>query len=187
LKAAQFRELRKATKRQIDHATSAEKHLTQALRHLEDVSADGRDGLIRLLAGPRLDDAKGELESNRFGAIIDGIRLEIVGSGQALQFTIDAEKKKSGKGGERSKRLRTLVEALATWWLLGGGRSIAPYVKANRRDNDKTVVHGRSGKFLELAVALFCDVDVFKNSEVEAAATNVYEARLASNKRKAAS
>src|SRR5262249_35383114 len=142
---------------------------------------------IRLLAGPRLDDAKGELESNRFGAIIEGIRLKIVGSRQALQFTIDAEEKKSGKGGERSKRLRTLVEALATWWFLGGGGSIALYVKPNRRDNPKAVVHGRSGKFLELAVALFCDVDVFKNSEDEAAVTNVYEVQLASNKRTAAS
>jgi hypothetical protein len=65
--------------------------------------------------------------------------------------------------------------------VLGGGRSIAPYVKANRRDHGLAVVHGRSGKFLELAVALFCGVDVFKNSEVEAAVTNVYEAQGAAN------
>jgi hypothetical protein len=97
---------------------------------------------------------------------------------QALQFAIDAETEKFGKGGERAKRLRTLVEALASWWSLGGGRSIAPYVKANRRDDGPAVVHGRSGKFLELAVALLCRVDVFKISEVEAAVTNVHEAQL---------
>jgi hypothetical protein len=54
-------------------------------------------------------------------------------------------------------------------------------VKANRRDHGLAVVHGRSGKFLELAVALFCGVDAFKNSQVEAAVTNVYEAQLAAN------
>jgi hypothetical protein len=55
LKAAQTRELRKATKRQIEHARSAEKYLTLAIRHLEALGTDGRDGLSRLLAGPPLD------------------------------------------------------------------------------------------------------------------------------------
>ena len=67
-----------------------------------------------------------------------------------------------------------------------GGKSLAPYVKANRRDGDRAVVHRRSGKFLSLAVALLCDVDVFKNSEVEAAVTNVHEARLATKSQNAA-
>ena len=183
--AAQTRELRKATKHQIDHARSADRHLTHALKHLEAVSTDGRDGLTRLLAGSPLDDAKGEIESNRFGATIEGIRLDVARSRHALRSAIDAEVKKSGKSGERSKRLRTLVEALATWWLLGGGRSIAPYVRANRRDDGPAVVHGRSGKYLELAVALFCRVDVFKVSEVEATVTNVYEQRRTSKVRKA--
>jgi hypothetical protein len=112
--------------------------------------------------------------------------LEIGGIRQALESAINTEMKKSTKRGERSKRLRTLVEALASWWL-GGRRSVAPYVKANRRDHGPAVVHGRAGKFLELAVALFCGVDVFKNSEVEAAVTNVYEAKLAANERTATS
>jgi hypothetical protein len=111
--------------------------------------------------------------------------LNIAPIRQALQFAIDAETEKFGKGGERAERLRTLVEALASWWSMGGGRSIAPYVRANRRDDGKAVVHGRSGKFLELAVALFCDVDVFKVSEVEAAVTNAHERRLTSKVQKA--
>lgn len=182
-RTAQTRELRKATKRQIDHARSAERHLSQAMKHLEAAGTDGRDGLSRLLEGPPLDDARGERERNRFGAAGDAIRLNIARSRQALQFAIDAETYKSGKSGERSKRLRTLVEALASWWSLGGGRSIAPYVKANRRDGAPAAVHGRSGKFLDLAVALFCGVDVFKISEVEAAVTNVHEAQLKTNSR----
>jgi hypothetical protein len=187
LNAAQIRELRKATKRQIGHARSAHKHLTHVLTHLEAVSTDGRDGLARLLVGPPLDDAKGETESNRFGATMDGIRLDIARSRLALQSAIDTEVKKPRKSGERSKRLRTLIEALASWWLLGGGKSIAPKVRANRRDDGPAVVHGRSGKFLELAIALFCGMDVFKHSEVEAAVTNVYEAQLAANKQTATS
>jgi hypothetical protein len=177
-RAAQTRELRKATKRQIDHARSADKHLTNAVQHLEAAVPDGRDGLTRLLVGPPLDDAKGEIESNRFSATIEGIRLDLARSRYALQSAIDAEVKKPGKRGERSKRLRTLIEALASWWLLSGGRSIAPYVRANRRDDGPAVVHGRSGNFLELAVALLCGVDIFKTPEVEAAVTNVNEAQL---------
>jgi hypothetical protein len=187
LNAAQIRELRKATKRQIRHARSAHKHLTHVLTHLEAVSTDGRDGLARLLVGPPWDDVKGETESNRFGATMDGIRLDIARSRLALQSAIDTEVKKPRKSGERSKRLRTLIEALASWWLLGGGKSIAPKVRANRRDDGPAVVHGRSGKFLELAIALFCGMDVFKHSEVEAAVTNVYEAQLAANKQTATS
>jgi hypothetical protein len=147
-RAAQFREMRKATKCQFDHARKAERHLTEAVKHLEATGTDGRDGLTRLLAGPRLDDAKGERETNRFGATCETIRLDIVRSGQALQFAIDAEMDKSGKAGERAKRLRTLVDALAAWWSLGGGKSIAPYVKANRRDD----VAGRSGPSLSIEV-----------------------------------
>jgi hypothetical protein len=97
----------------------------------------------------------------------------------ALETIIIAECKKPINAGERRKRLRTLLETLASWWLSGGGRSLAPYVKANRRDGDRAIVHGRSGKFLSLAIALFCSVDAFKRSEVEAAVTNVHEARLA--------
>jgi hypothetical protein len=184
-KAAQLRELRKATKRQFDHAKSAERLLTEAMKAIEVACFDGRDGLTRLLAGPPLDDAKGERETNRFGVTCDAIRLNIAPIRQALQFAIDAETEKFGKGGERAKRLRTLVEALASWWSLGGGRSIAPYVKANRRDSGPAIVHGRSGKFLGLAIALFCGVDVFKDTEVEAAVTNVHEAQLAARRRTA--
>jgi hypothetical protein len=185
--AAQTRELRKATKRQINHGRSADKHLTQAMKHLEATRTEGRDGLSFLLEGPPLDDEKGERERNQFGASTQMMRVEIATIRQALESAINAEVKKSTKSGERPKRLRTLVEALASWWSLGGGRSIAPYVKANRREHGPAVVHGRSGKFLELAVALFCGVDVFKHSEVEAAVTNAYEAQRAANKQTATS
>jgi len=178
-KAAKARELSRATKRQISNAKSALNSLAQAIEYLKRVSTDGRDGLSMLLEGPPLDDEKGEREVNQMASACWGIRLDVARSMHALQTTIIAASKKPINAGERRKRLQTLVETLASWWLSGGGRSLAPYVKANRRDDDRAIVHGRSGKFLSLAIALFCNVDDFKGSEVEAAVTNVHEARLA--------
>jgi hypothetical protein len=103
----------------ITAGTQQEKYLTLAIKHLEALGTDGRDGLSRLLAGPPLDDAKGERERNHFEATTQAIRLDIAGIRRALQSAINAEVKKSTKSGERSKRLRTLIEALASWWLLG--------------------------------------------------------------------
>jgi hypothetical protein len=163
------------------HATSPSRchgvHLGQALKHLENLSSDGRDGLRMLLEGSRLDDKKGE--QNSFAAACWGIRLDIARSAHALWSAINAEAKKPIIQGERQKRLRTLVDSLADWWIAGGGKSIAPYVRANRRDDGPAVVHGRSGIFLTLALLLFCDVDAFRPSEVEAAVTNVQEGRRA--------
>ena len=178
-KAAKARELSRATKRQISNANSALNSLTRAIDYLERVSTDGRGGLRMLLEGPPLDDEKGEREVNRMVSACWSIRMDVARSMRALETTIIAECKKPINAGERRKRLRTLVETLAFWWLSGGGRSLAPYVRANRRDGDRAIVHGRSGKFLSLAIALFCGLDAFKRSEVEAAVTNVHEARLA--------
>jgi hypothetical protein len=75
--AAQLRELRKASKPQFDRARSAERHLAEAMKDLEAACSDGRDGLSRLVVGPPLDDAKGERETNRFGARCSEIRLNI--------------------------------------------------------------------------------------------------------------
>lgn len=183
--AAQVRQTRKAAKVQIGEARSALSSLTSAIRQLERVSTDGRDGLRMLLEGPPLDDERGEREVNGFAARCWKIRLDVAPSALELQSVIEAESEKSSETGERRKRLRTLVDSLATWWLRGGGKSLAPYVKANRRDDGPAVVHGRTGMFLELAVAIFCGVDGFKNSEVEAAVTNVHEHRLPAKIRKA--
>jgi hypothetical protein len=163
--AAEMREMRKATRHQIGKARSALTSLAAAVRNLESANADGRDGLTRILVGPPLNDEKGEREANAFASACESIKLAIVPHVVSLQSTIEAENKKLRTTGERPKRLRTLVDALASWWLRGGGKSIAPYVKANRRDGGPAVVHGRSGRFLELAVALLCYVDVFKRSE----------------------
>ena len=177
--AAKTRDQGKAKKGQLTNAKSALARLTEATRSLAKVSTDGRDALRMLLEGPPLDDAKGDRELNQFAAACWAIGMDVIRSGLSLQSVITDELKKRTNRGERRKRLRTLVDSLASWWLSEGGKSLAPNVKANRRDDDRAIVHGRYGKFLSLAIALFCGVDEFKRSEVEAAVTNVHEARLA--------
>ena len=145
---------------------------------LERVSSDGRDGLRMLLEGHPLDDNKGERELNEFASVCWQIRMDATPPLMALQAAIDTEENKQTNAGERPKRLRTLVEALADWWQFTGG-TLAPTVDANRRDDGPAVVHGRHGPFLTLAIALLCKVDVFKESEVVSAVTNVHERRLA--------
>jgi hypothetical protein len=177
--AAKARQVSKATKRQLKNAKSALSWLTRAVVNLEKVSTDGRDGLRMLLEGPPLDDEKGERELNELASACWKIRLDVAPTGLALQSAIKTEENKQSNAGERRKRLRTLVDALADWWLSTGG-SLAPTVDANRRDRGTpAVVHGRHGHFLTFAVAMLCKVDVFKESEVEAAVTNVHEKRLA--------
>jgi hypothetical protein len=178
--AAKAREQGKAKKGQLTKAKNALDRLTEVAENLAVVSTDGRDGLYMLLKGPPLDDKKGNRELNQLAAACWAIRMDVIRSGIALQSAITAEEKKRTERGERRKRLRTLIDYLASWWLSEGGKSLAPSVKANRRDNDRAIVHGRSGKFLELAIALFHGLDGFKKSEVEAAVTNVHEARFAS-------
>ena len=178
LKAVKQRQLSKATKSQLKNAKSALSQWTQVLRGLERVSTDGRGGLRMLLEGPPLDDNKGERELNEFASVCWQIRMDATPPFKALQSAINTEENKETNFGERPKRLRTLVEALADWWQSTGG-TLAPTVDANRRDDEPAIVHGRHGPFLALAVALFCKVDVFKESEVVAAVTNVHEKRLA--------
>jgi hypothetical protein len=178
LKAATQRQLSKATKSQLKNAKSALSQWTQVLKSLERVSTDGRDGLRMLLEGPPLDDNKGERELNEFASVCWQIRMDATPLFMALQSAINTEENKQTNVGERPKRLRTLVEALADWWQSTGG-TLAPTVDANRRDDGPAVVHGRHGPFLTLAVALFCEVDVFEESEVVSAVTNVHEKRLA--------
>lgn len=111
-------------------------------------------------------------EQNEFALVCQKIKLDVVVASQALRAAIEKEEHKPSKAGERPKRLRTLVEALADRWQ-AAGRSIAPDVRVEDGNAD------RGGAFLNLALDLFCQVDKFPATEVEAAVTNVHEKRLA--------
>jgi hypothetical protein len=176
LKAAKERQLSKATKSQLKNAKGALFQLEQALKNL--AKASTVEGLRMLLEGPPFDDEKGEQELNEFASACWKIKMDVSQPCSALQSAIKTEENKQATAGERRKRLRTLVEALADWWQSTGG-SLASTVDASRRDSGPAVVHGRHGPFLKLAVALFCKIDVFKESEVVSAVTNVHEKRLA--------
>jgi hypothetical protein len=149
--------------------------MKRAIEKLEQVSPV--DGLQLAVAGSPLDDTAGEHELNEFASVCQQIRMALAPYALNLRQTILAEQARQSRSGERQKRLRTLVESLADWWQ-SNGRSLAPTVVANRRDGAPAVVHGRQGDFLQLAMDLFCNVDEFAHTEVEAAVTNVHEARL---------
>ena len=176
--AGQARYLSKPTSKQIKAARTALTQFTRGIEKLDQVNPVSQTGLHLAVAGSSVDDVLGESEVNDFASICRNIRMEVAPHALALKNAISAETAKQTKSGERPKRLRTLVEALANWWQSTGG-SLAPTVDANRRDDDApAVVHGRRGRFLQLAVALFCEIDVFAHTEVEGAVTNVHEARL---------
>ena len=73
------------------------------------------------------------------------------------------------------------MEKFADLWEFRG-KSIAPYVKAKRRDHAPAVVIGRHGEFVSLATALFCKLDSFPESEVIATITHTHKARLSKRK-----
>jgi hypothetical protein len=176
IEAAEERRSSKATKGQLKSASTALSQLTRAVEKLDQVSPVGQRGLQLAVTGSPLDDITGELELNEFATVCRNTKMSIASYASALSEAIKTEKTRQTRSGERQKRLRTLVEALADWWQSIGG-SLAPTVDANRFDDGRAVVHGRRGDFLQLAVQLFSHVDVFAHTEVEAAVTNVYEAR----------
>ena len=179
-KSAKSRLVAKATKGQIKSAKAALASLGNATKQLDQAKPPRQRGLQGIFGSPS-DDPKGLDELNEFGSTCSQIKLDAAGIMVALGRAIDLEMKKPklGHAGERKKRLRTLVEALARWWKSLDG-SLAPYVQAKRLDHRPAFVLGRRGPFIDLAAATFCKIDEFKESEVIAAVTNVYESQLAS-------
>ena len=178
--AASIRLNAKAAGKQITSATKAAYLMMEAIDHLGRVEPFPSWGLNAALAVP-YPDPKGLSEPSTFTYACWEAKLNIVSTVMRLIEAIDQEKHKPRSKGERKKRLRISVEALSDWWE-STGRSIAPYVKAKRRDNAPAVVIGRFGDFVSLAIAVFCKLDSFSEAEVTAAITNVHKARLAKSK-----
>ncbi len=180
LRAGTIRLNAKANKAQMGSAKRAVAALTKALYQLDKVAPPTRRGL-QAVFGPPPNDCKGLEESNELHLACWQLKLDTVSILMRLWAAIERENDKPARTGESKKRLRTLVEQLADWWV-STGRSIAPYVCANRRDGGPAVISDRQGDFVALARAVFCKLDTFSDSEVLAAITNVHEARLASEK-----
>ena len=176
--AADTRRRARAAQGQIDLAKRALASVKAALRGLGEVRPKRQRGVIGSFGSP-LDDIKGTEELNEFGSSCWQLQFDLEPIAKALDHLITAEIKKprSSKRGERKKRLRILVEELAKWWSSATKRSIAPYVRAKRLEPWPAIVVGRSGVFVELAQALFFEVDQFTPSEVISAITNVHESQ----------
>jgi hypothetical protein len=186
--AAKARYHRRATRQQRTAIRRARAALTEAVSLLERAGSDGRDALTRTLEGPRQDDMKGEHERSAFADLCDSIKLELTAPLLKLELLVERDDRKPAARGRPRVRLRTLVDALADWWQ-SMGHSIAPTVDVDRRQRAKgkprgaarrrrrPTVFGRHGQFLKFATALLCQLDHFEFTEVEAAVTNVHEAR----------
>ena len=132
-KAAHARKTSSATKAQLKNAKSALTRLIRASENLAKVAPDGEVDLLRALQGSPLDDRTGERELNEFASACNMIRMDVALAAQALHSAIEKGEQAQRSPGERPKRLRTLVDALADW-CHSRGWSLAPTVKSNRRD-----------------------------------------------------
>jgi hypothetical protein len=181
--AANVRLYARATRDQVKSAEAALTALTSAIKQLDQVRPPRHRGLQGAFGSP-MDDQKGLDEFNDFGSRCSQISMDIVPIMMALSHAIETEKKKPkpAKAGERKKRLRTLVEELAICWKSVTGKSLAPYVHAKRLDHRPALVIARRGRLVELAQALFSEVDEFTDSEVISAVTNVHENQLLKEK-----
>jgi hypothetical protein len=181
--AAQVRWQAKARTVELTAARRALDALTEAVAKLDDVNVPMRRGLSGVLS-PLVIDVKGRQELNAFQSACHCIRFSVISPMLELWKLVEAETAKTApaKSGERKKRLRTLVEALAQWWIAATGKTVAPCVRAKRLDHRPALVMGRDGPFLSLAVALFSKIDQLNESEVVSAVTNVHEDFLARQK-----
>ena len=180
-KAANRRIFARATNAQITSARKALNCLQQAIGHLDDINPLRQRGLQGVFGSP-FDDPKGLDEHIEFSSASTQIKLDIVPIAMKLDRGIEAETTKAVARGERKKRLRTLVEALAEWWTATTGKSLAPYVQAKRLDHHPSIVIGRSGGFVDVARNMFSEIDEFSQSEVISAVTNVHESGLPKQK-----
>jgi hypothetical protein len=178
VRAGTVRKEARATKGQIANAQKALNSATKTLKLLERVRVGKQRGLQSAF-GSAVDDIAGLEETNDFEGACQQIRLEMAPHILNLQRAIEIQKLKRSQVGERKKRLRILTESLAKWWVSEIGTSIAPYVRAKRLDGGKALLLGREGQFLSLAIALFCQTDRFKESEVISAVTSVHKDFLA--------
>jgi hypothetical protein len=171
MKAALARRGDVATRNQIRAAEQALSGLTLAHDRLLDIVPRGSRTLAAAL-GDLPKNLKGLDELNDLTEVCNEILGHVAEANLKLRSALDREKAKPGRTGERRKRLRSLVETLADWWL--SNRGSAPAVIPKSKRSAKRRVHlGYEGPFLDLARALFCELDEFTDDEVVATVKNV--------------
>jgi len=165
--ASRTRSASKASAKQIRMANASRNALARAIQNLAFVKPLKQRGLKAMFIPPS-DDPRGNDELNDFARSCSQIRLDAVRLSERLDRVVENEDARPDRVGDRKRRLRTLIDALAMWWL-----------SAIRRP-----LH-RKGAFLDLACALFCKIDCFRDSEVASALSNVYDSELVKRARAA--
>jgi hypothetical protein len=117
--AANVRLNARASQGQLKSAQAGLTSLTNAINQLDQVRPPRQRGLHAVFGSP-VDDPKGLDELNDFGSKCLQVGMDIVPVMMVLSRAIENEKTKykPGTAGERKKRLRTLVEALANFMLV---------------------------------------------------------------------
>lgn len=168
VKAARARRRDIATKNQMILARQALSNLTLAHdRLLKIVPLGSRD--LKAAFGALAKDLKGLNERNEFTDVCSEILgLDLRNAISKLETALKREAAKPRRTGERKKRLRSLVEALAAWWTetYGVKPTITPKFQGR-------VLVGHQGQFLDLARAIFCGLDNFNDSKVVATVQDV--------------
>jgi hypothetical protein len=168
VKAARARRGDIATKNQMMLARQALSHLALAHdRLLKIVPLGSRD--LKAAFGALAKDLKGLNERNEFTDVCSEILgLDLRNAISKLETALKREAAKPRRTGERKKRLRSLVEALAAWWTETYGLKPTITPKFQGR-----VLVGHQGPFLDLARAVFCGLDNFNDGEVVATVQDV--------------
>ena len=180
--AAETRRSLRATKPQMVEARAASSLIEKSILHLRKVRSAEKRGLYDLF-GLAPSDPEAKFELGELGLICWHVEIALVGLMKDLHVALKGEFEKRAMRGERRKRLRTLVDALADWWE-SLGKSIAPNIDVVRRGDPRTgkkepaYIYSRSGEFLELAKTVFSEIDVFAPKNVETVVTHAYRARL---------
>jgi hypothetical protein len=172
--AATFRANAKVPIATLKFADAAVSSLWTAISHLEKIKPRHARGLAGAFVLPT-EDLKGLDEWNDFSTRCWNAKLELTELAMDLEKTLRAENKKPSAKGERKKRLRVLVEALADWWVKATDKTIAPYVQSKPLGDHRAFVAGRSGRFIEFSLSVLSQLDTFKESEVISTIINVYD------------
>jgi hypothetical protein len=187
LAAAERREKSKASSSEIKRAQNAAGNLKNAVSAIEKlVPRDNRLSLWSFLFNEEQssEDIKGHLELNELLVTCRDALGSLKPALETLQLAISAERRKPSQNGERKKRLRTLVEALADWWTKSTGHR--PTIITERTKPTKATLLKlgqpprkqapqkieRRSDFLDFSLALLSKVDAFKESEIISAIKN---------------
>jgi hypothetical protein len=175
LRASLARRRTQATKRQIKEVEKALAALEKGYTHLHHAIPPEYTSLYAA-AGFVPENLRGNEGLNEFALTCQKNARKLVLILLELKDALRAETLRPRRRGERKKRLRTIVDELASWWRSLGRKVTVRNVTQSRKvgiGKRKRDVLGHEGEFLDLSRALLTRLDKFNDSEVVATVKTV--------------